>query len=595
MGCLQRLEDIKSIIRALLIAENSENITLCRLNKLYKEETGDDIPYLEYHYTSLREFLINMPDVLDLRYNKRNELFVYHKNTEKSKHIASLVARQKKSLPDRRSRSYLIERNNRIDLYLLQDVLNESAVCSPQNGNNKISKIDVLSRILKRLGQYSFYNLKNLNHQLNEYTHLLSHDDDHIYLKQKLTKNPAKRNVLCQVASNFGDLNRCNVRNSLERERFPRPVWIDSVSDFVRDPTKQQLKALMEKHPDGILCTDLPKQFKKEFKWDLEYNDIGFSSIVEFVDALPEIFVLVADPNTQQLLVVNNKSKSASQDCFSGDSLNHLNLITSSENVDPITQLLPHQVSRNKKLPLGQMNCGENLRIIPVRSLILKNGIDVIVSDGINPSRFWITLRKYKNKLNKLMDNLRYNLRIQLYINSRSAHNQLFQFLHTRKFYSSPKNSKIYTVPVGQLKPGLYVACKFAEMWHRSVVKRIKGDGRIVVYFCDYGQKAALREDEIFFLDRRFSSLPIQALPCNLVGVRPIHTNDWSKDVSKKFIDKILNKTFTAIISDVNEKRNSMSIHLIHGSSGMRMDVWLVTNQLAEYGNAPGVPDSVEN
>lgn len=59
------------------------------------------------------------------------------------------------------------------------------------------------------------------------------------------------------------------------------------------------------------------------------------------------------------------------------------------------------------------------------------------------------------------------------------------------------------------------------------------------VLFYDYGTLKTYEPDEVFYLHKRFSSLPAQAIPCGLYNVKPILSDRWKKSVNSQFIDRI--------------------------------------------------------
>ena len=290
---LKKLEDIKTAIRALLISVGSRDVTLPKLNKIYKEEMDHDIPYKDFYYTSLKEFLNSMPDVLHLGYNNKDQLCVYHIDNERTKHISSLVARQKTYSKSDKSRSNH-RRQNLVDPRILKTVLQDLTKSSP-NINLGISKTAVLSKITNDLGIGALYNIDDLNRQLVEFSHLLINDDDYIYFKNKSTEGKQKSRELNIQKKNALNLQNINSENSM---------FSNSIGDLVKECTQKRLQNLIEKHADGIWCYELPTLYVKEYGLDLEYVDLGFSCIIEFVGALPNIFKIIKGPN-KKVKVIN--------------------------------------------------------------------------------------------------------------------------------------------------------------------------------------------------------------------------------------------------------------------------------------------------
>jgi hypothetical protein len=297
------LEDVKKEIRCILISKGSNDITLSKLNYTYKQVLDIDIPFKDFNYTSLKDFLSSMPDAVQLKYNKNNELCVYHIDIEKSKHISYLVSKNKKKAHTKKS-TLKHNYNNYLDPYILNDILQD--YISQSIYKNKISKMDILSKVTKHIGSYSFYTMENLNNQLYELNHLLTYDENYIYFKKTLSLDNNKK------AKEQGlILDKSKIRNSIHqinKNTNKKISTINLVGNLIKDTTKFRLQKLIEKHSNGIWCTELPRIYCYEYGIELEYKNLGFNSIIEFVNALPDIVQIIKVPNIVRLLIVSAKT-----------------------------------------------------------------------------------------------------------------------------------------------------------------------------------------------------------------------------------------------------------------------------------------------
>lgn len=300
IGCksdLEKLEEVKKIILSLLISSPEREITLSHLSRLYKEQTDENIPHLEFNFVNLKDFLYEMRDAFYLDYNENNELCVYHVDSEKSQHIKNLVKKQKKSHRSERVGSKYADRSNLIDPRLLFYVLKESMVSISFIYKNKrcVKKSDVLSKINSYGdGVHLSYTISALSYQLNELTHLLTHDDDFIYFKDEFFNKQRKENKTSKksiaVRKILSDKNS-QVQDC--KSATQTRIQMNSLSDLVKNSTKVRLQKLVEKYPNGIRCCDIPKEYLNEFKLELEYCDIGFNSVIEFIHAIPDTLKIV--------------------------------------------------------------------------------------------------------------------------------------------------------------------------------------------------------------------------------------------------------------------------------------------------------------
>ncbi|OXU17665.1 hypothetical protein TSAR_014645 [Trichomalopsis sarcophagae] len=551
---LATLDGIKSDIRCLLISRNSKNITLEKLNKMYKDVVDEDIPYKDFYFTSLEKFLRSMPDVLSLRLNQANELCAYHIDTEKSQHISSLVAREKPEADSSLRSKFKVYHANPIDPRILSEVLQELKN-SPLHEKKKIT--DVLSAVVKHVGRYAFYTIKDLNSQLNECTHLLTHDDNYIHFKDN---TPASNNVI-----SLKNMQTKNAGSKLKdiSNQMTKIVDLSSVGNLIKESTKIRLRKLIEKHVEGIWCSELPQIYQREYGISLEYSDLGFNSIVDFASALPDIFQIVKPLNSKRLMLLNSK-------ICKGISENH-NASTSTFN--KCIEETPYEsgiistpmLDKYYKalIPDDVMAFNDSVDQIRVNELLInpiENSYHVLVSEVHNPSFFWVTLCQNKKKISCLINKL-------------------------QNFYARENHN--YKIPHEILKPGLNVTCIFAEAWHRGIIKKFKSDGLVVVHFYDYGTSSSFDPDQLYFLNKQFSTLPAQAIPCCLNNVKPLGTVMWSKKINKIFTEKVFDKSFSAHIIHTDDKNNSLVVDLVDKNNDINeryMSLWMIANKLAEHG-----------
>lgn len=57
----------------------------------------------------------------------------------------------------------------------------------------------------------------------------------------------------------------------------------------VPDNVKRNVRAVLLSKVGGVLVSDLVKDYKSLLKEPLKFKDLGFSSIKEFVDAMPDV------------------------------------------------------------------------------------------------------------------------------------------------------------------------------------------------------------------------------------------------------------------------------------------------------------------
>ena len=126
----KRREEVETSIRSCLVAHQGD-VTIQQLDKDYVEFEGEHIPYKEFGCNSLISFLQQLRNVLWIE-NRRGFLYIHAIDSEKSRHVSSLVEGQRrKKLPARRSHRPFygfaggrpqVSINSRLMMYLIREV-----------------------------------------------------------------------------------------------------------------------------------------------------------------------------------------------------------------------------------------------------------------------------------------------------------------------------------------------------------------------------------------------------------------------------------------------------------------------------------------
>lgn len=177
--------------------------------------------------------------------------------------------------------------------------------------------------------------------------------------------------------------------------------------------------------------------------------------------------------------------------------------------------------------PDGVLRANETVRQHDVTALLQNEYLEVNISEIFTPSFFWITLRREKKRSKSMMADL-------------------------GEFYSDVDLDK-YRIPQVVLEEGLNVACTYQGQWHRGSIKKVKVDGYVVVWFYDYGTVKTYNPNNLYYLHRRFSALPAQAIACGLLNVKPIDSlTEWPRSATNKFVNKVWGVPLIAMISWVD-------------------------------------------
>ncbi|XP_012228560.1 uncharacterized protein [Linepithema humile] len=645
----KRGEIYKLLLSLLLARQGSTPIAL--LDQDYYEMEGQRIPWRKFGHTDLVDFLRSAPQhFLIESYNGGH--YVRGIASDKSKHVSSLVARQKsKTLPFRTQRTrrpimtrYIPPHRPRGKVpptYLHQ------LVQHIKNNPDGVSMHHIKEEVQKDLPSMTI-TAQDLRVQLYELSHQLRIDGEIIYPVQAndtsqdvrsynqpplmpelqnasslvkmcaggdeesdcaedfadeenfipagcISNNYSKPSrVHERLAANFAldaqsseqnakfyydnndDINACfPVKNdSINMETMTDSESV-GISALISQRTRSRLKQLVEKHPQGIWCADLPDMFLKEYNVSLNYIDLGFTSVREYASYLPDIFHMTQENTKDDFLLYNaDKKPMIPEETFQpnfaeGEASSreqHDDYYGVRAQLDDNDDLpIPADVSPDitkRFAPDNVMNYNDSVDCILVTNLLAKKKLlKAYVIEVFNPSFFWIQL--WENK--KVFENFMREL------------NDFYKY-----------NSDVYSIPKVALKRGLNCACVYANMWHRCIIKSVKPDYRVTVLFYDFGTLKTYAPEDVYYLHKRFSLLPAQAIPCGLYNIRPIVGDRWRKSVNNQFIDRIdgHNGLLGVSIKSIDALNNSMLVVLTDINEDGETDIneWLVKENLAKHG-----------
>lgn len=376
------LEEIHKVILSLLIAR--PNFTsLPVLDNDYYEVAGSRIPWRKFGYGSLLEFLQSMPQYF--RIGNINGTTCVRGIANKSKHVSSLVARQRMSKSGssryRSYNSYMTRSRPKIPAEKLNDLVRY--VKNSPNGVNMSTALLMMQNQLR----YVTLSKYDLQDQLRELSHHLYLDGEIIrpVIERNITAPQAKHchsslavleessfskpkslssNVMYTVPEDYSDTslninesdfvqsNTHHLRQSKTDERSTSNLVeysnyeetdsyysnsqedkhgnvdnakyftdlnvsedeSDDLSNLISYRMQSRLKQLVQKYSDGIPCSELPNLYMKEFKMPLNYTELGFNSVCNFVSYLPDIFHLVRLNTNDDFVVYSVDEISKEQD-----------------------------------------------------------------------------------------------------------------------------------------------------------------------------------------------------------------------------------------------------------------------------------------
>ncbi|XP_073967756.1 uncharacterized protein isoform X5 [Bombus fervidus] len=622
---LQKRENTQTTILALLITRKG-GCTLKQLSHDYYELEGEHIPWKDLGYNSLLSFLHSMSKTVQIEH-RNNTIIIHGIASEKSKHVSKLIAGQKAQKPSVGRKTHkpnhyfptTAPNRIRIPAEILSKVI--SLVKDKPNGLNKDY---ILQEIHSRM-PFVKITMKEMEEQLQELSHRIFQTNNKIYPNQSKVKNfnnLKDRNDMSHSKSKLPIITAAGDEDSddtLDHEDVLEVTQLNHTSKFdytksnskskstssftketkyqdqetqhsnnikmkfdddimkdkenvldkkdieilINERIKFRLEKLIQNHSDGIWCADLPEKYLEEYKVPLNYAELGFNSVREFASQLPEIFHCIQPRDTGDFMLYYAKREIPSNKLTKKHEANNIAQwydIYESSNEEAV----PASVSLDtckKLIPDNVMSIGDYVGCINVADLEQNEEpfIEVIVVEVFTPSFFWIQLRKNQKTFKMFMDDL-------------------------HKFYTMQYEQ--YAIPLLVLEKGLNCACVYNGIWHRGIIKVVKPDFQVTVMFYDYGTLKTYSPNAVYYLHKRFSILPAQAIPCGLINTRPCTGSKWSRRATHQFALRTSDIPLVATIATINKEDNSMMVNLTDTleDEDVHINDWLVEQKLAEYG-----------
>ncbi|KAF7400606.1 hypothetical protein HZH66_005790 [Vespula vulgaris] len=216
-----RYEDVQKIILSLLVSRK-DAIPLGVLAKDYQDQEGEPIPWKEFGYITLLDYLKSMPKFISFE-RLNGTYYVRGVASDKSKHVSSLVARQKISLKKRNyirrtyRPSYYYPKTSTPRIHIPANILSDIINMVKQNPNG-IKKEHVLKEVNDKLPCINI-SITDLEEQIKNLSHELFIDGNRIYPLKKYTK-PISNKCLSSKILSRGEKVNLPSKDSVELPKY---------------------------------------------------------------------------------------------------------------------------------------------------------------------------------------------------------------------------------------------------------------------------------------------------------------------------------------------------------------------------------------
>ncbi|KAK9737379.1 OST-HTH/LOTUS domain [Popillia japonica] len=490
-------KEVATIISSILTS-SVKKMTIQQLNKEYRNTVGYWIPYEKFGCANLEQFLRTLTDKIQI-HGSGIHAEVQVLINSKTAHINELISRQRvprgkpskafnRRYPPPQQRSFVKYANDR---------------------------------------NYTHNNITNQNTYVGD-TRIPSKNDDTALPVTEEFRGAIPKQITQE--NNHGEDIYFSDEENKKNLRVPYII-------------QQNLKRLIKKYPDGIMCSSILEFYKNEYRRSLIYTEYGYRSVAEMCVDLRDIFKVVQLDKSDIKLF--SRDLTIPEDTLNTIKKFQLMKIKASREA-PSHSAIPHseiddimcEIFTNNP-PVDIVEFGTELEkqwISPDTNE--QDYVDVNVAEVYDPSKFWLNLRIYASKLNELMDNLQI-------------------------FYSS--HNKELQVPNFAMQNNMYIVCLFNREYHRARIidTSQKSENYIKVYFVDYGTVSVISVESVCYLHNKFSDLPEQAVRARLAGIYPARENEqWSRAAATRFLSLVMEKNLVAQIVKIDEERRILDVVL---------------------------------
>ncbi|XP_069690144.1 tudor domain-containing protein 5-like isoform X4 [Periplaneta americana] len=356
-----------------------------------------------------------------------------------------------------------------------------------------------------------------------------------------------------QVTSFVNKEKECGIQSSERSQSEISPPSCAYSNDLVSHQMRRQFMLLLDKNPDGIWCSELPQLYKEEFGVTLEYQNMGFISVLQMASNILDVFHCVKPDGTDWK--VFDARKPLPSQYVSCDIKNHKSVPVETTMVPRVPSKVKYNIDKLLMAYPSGLPSDEFVNLYEANELILDlyppevighkeklqyqkippettNGslLEVLVAEVYTPQNFWIQLRGEKTHLalDKLMNDI-------------------------QDFYDQEEKS--YHMPDSTVKIGQYCMAPYNEEWHRVCITTVHNLIEVQVLFVDYGTTSRVKKKDLRFMHQDFGAFPMQAIQASLANLIPAGDGKkWPRAVNKRFLEMVSEKTLIAVVSSVDHE-----------------------------------------
>ncbi|KAL8608216.1 hypothetical protein ACOMHN_016671 [Nucella lapillus] len=340
-------------------------------------------------------------------------------------------------------------------------------------------------------------------------------------------------------------------------------VPFGSMADF-----KESVRQVLQHHSDGVMLANFPQVYEEMTGYRLDLQTLGHA----------DIYSLLAFFAEEDVLTMNYDNKESTRligVCTS--SIRRFDLLKEAYKPHP-----SHGVVVNQQgLPSGLVGRGRCYPPATMQDMHKLGNCEVHVSSVVSPSYFWVQKRSDIGRLDDLMDELDPGY---FWVQKRSDIGRLDDLMDELEEEYSRKAGE-YRMPRNMMVRGQVCAALFEDNnWHRAIITGSCHDGKVMVYYVDYGNSNPMDPATICFLTEKFLSLPVQALQSKLAFLLPPEGHpSFSSKAKDGMLQMVMERPLHALISDIENLVLTLVLVDTTGNEDFCINDQLVNMGLARF------------